>query len=375
MKHYLPYCLLLALAFFSCSSEAPKDTTQEDNHLLKKMIGQMIMVGFDGKSIDDISPAFLAQIDSAYLGGLILFDYDIVKKKADRNIASPTQVKQLIADLQKRVDTPLFMAVDQEGGMVNRLKEKYGFPTSVTAKYLGDLNEVDSTRYYAARNASLLADLGFNVNFAPVVDIDLNEENPVIGKYERSYGNTAETVIKHASTWIEEHQKHKVISTLKHFPGHGSSDTDSHLDITDVTKYWQTTELEPFKVLGQLPATAIMTAHVVNHQLDSIYPATLSDKIITDLLRGELGYKGLVFSDDLQMKAVNKLYSFEQILERSLLAGVDILVFGNNLVYDETIPERAVKHILELVNKGTVSKERIRASYQRIMNYKANMML
>lgn len=375
MKHYLPYCLLLALAFFSCSSEAPKDTTQEDNHLLKKMIGQMIMVGFDGKSIDDISPAFLAQIDSAYLGGLILFDYDIVKKKADRNIASPVQVKQLIADLQKRVDTPLFMAVDQEGGMVNRLKEKYGFPASVTAKYLGDLNEVDSTRYYAARNASLLADLGFNVNFAPVVDIDLNEENPVIGKYERSYGNTAETVIKHASTWIEEHQKHKIISTLKHFPGHGSSDTDSHLDITDVTKYWQTAELEPFKVLGQLPATAIMTAHVVNHQLDSIYPATLSDKIITDLLRGELGYKGLVFSDDLQMKAVNKLYTFEQILERSLLAGVDILVFGNNLGYDETIPERAVKHILELVNKGTVSKERIRASYQRIMNYKANMML
>lgn len=375
MKHYLPYCLLLALAFFSCSSEAPKDTTQEDNHLLKKMIGQMIMVGFDGKSIDDISPAFLAQIDSAYLGGLILFDYDIVKKKADRNIASPVQVKQLIADLQKRVDTPLFMAVDQEGGMVNRLKEKYGFPASVTAKYLGDLNEIDSTRYYAARNASLLTDLGFNVNFAPVVDIDLNEENPVIGKYERSYGNTAETVIKHASTWIEEHQKHKVISTLKHFPGHGSSDTDSHLDITDVTKYWQTTELEPFKVLGQLPATAIMTAHVVNHQLDSIYPATLSDKIITDLLRGELGYKGLVFSDDLQMKAVNKLYTFEQILERSLLAGVDILVFGNNLGYDETIPERAVKHILELVNKGTVSKERIRASYQRIMNYKANMML
>ena len=267
------------------------------------------------------------------------------------------------------------MAVDQEGGKVNRLKTKYGFPKSVTAKYLGTLNNLDSTAYYANQNAQTLKELGFNVNFAPVVDIDLNPANPVIGKYERSYASNSEIVIEHASIWIKAQQNQGILSTLKHFPGHGSSDADSHEGVTDITKYWQELELSPFKTLNKKAQVAIMTAHVMNRQLDSLYPATLSKNVIATILRDKWNFNGLVFSDDLQMKAVNQLFDFETILKKSIEAGVDVLVFGNNLEYDEQIPEKAVKTIVNMVAKGELSKERIQTSYQRILAAKGELII
>jgi len=331
------------------------------------MIGQMIMVGVKGMKEEDISPAFLKQIDQGYIGGIVLFDYDVTTKKAYRNIESPAQVKKLITDLKSHASIPLLMAVDQEGGKVNRLKAKYGFPKSVTAKYLGTLDNIDSTKYYAIQNAQTLKSLGFNVNFSPVVDVDLNPANPVIGKYERSYSDKSEIVIKHATAWIKEQDAQGILSTLKHFPGHGSSDADSHEGITDVTKYWSTEELVPFKVVSALDyQIAIMTAHVQNNQLDSIYPATLSEKVIQKILREDWQFDGLVFSDDLQMKAVNAIYDFETILQKSIEAGIDVLVFG------ETIPRRAVKAIAKMVAEGRISRERIELSYGRILHVKGD---
>lgn len=353
----------------SCNSHTQNNKAEAVD--LKQMIGQMIMVGFRGMSIDSINNQLLNQIENGLVGGVILFDYDIESKSTNRNIKSPEQVKTLITGLQKKAKTPLFVAVDQEGGMVNRLKSKYGFPKIASAKYLGELNITDTTKHYATLNANNLKQLGFNVNFAPVVDIDLNPQNPVIGKYERSFSDKSDIVIQHAKTWIQAHHSQGIISTLKHFPGHGSSDADSHEGFTDITNYWSDIELEPFKALSKMDYNiGIMTAHVFNSKLDSIYPATLSKKTIQSILREDWKFKGLIFSDDLQMKAVNKLFDFKTILKNSINAGVDILVFGNNLEYDESIPQKAVTQIIRMIENGEISKGSIEESYKRIMEAK-----
>ncbi len=373
-RHLILICLL-SLFHTSCTSQKEKSaTTTLSEPSLKAMIGQMVMIGFRGMEIDSVSPKIITQIEKGLVGGIILFDYDLVKKSRRRNIESPAQVKKLIADLQQKSKTPLWVAVDQEGGKVNRLKAKYGFPRIASAKYLGQLDNLDSTKYHALLNAHNLQQVGFNLNFAPVVDLDLNPKNPVIGKYERSYSDQSATVIKHAQAWIRIHDSLGVLSTLKHFPGHGSSDADSHEGFTDISAYWQAEELQPFKVLSQRePQIGIMTAHVFNRQLDSIFPATLSKKVIHTILRDNWNFQGLIFSDDLQMKAVNKLYDFKTIVKNSILAGVDVLVFGNNLEYQETLPEEVVNLVYQLVSDGEIRKERIQDSYNRIIKAKADL--
>ena len=371
MKSFFPSLLFISLfIFFSCQENQKKATTSTEPSL-STMIGQMIMVGTRGMTIDEVSPVFQQQIKEGKIGGIVLFDYDVVKKEFHRNIQSPTQVKSLIDGLQQLAPTPLFMAVDQEGGRVNRLKPKYGFPSSVSAQYLGDLDNVDSTKYYGHRTASLCQELGFNINFAPAVDVNVNPTSPAIGKIERSFSANPEMVIKHASILIEEQHAKGILSTLKHFPGHGSAQVDSHYGVTDVTKYWQESELIPFEKLGKLDKNvAIMTAHVANQNLDADYPATLSKKIITGILREKLGFKGVIFSDDMQMQAVNDHFGFETLLEKSINAGVDVLVFGNNLKYDEEIPTKAIEIITRKVESGAISKERIKQSYERVMDAK-----
>ncbi len=375
IKNTIFYILLISILTASCHS--PKGDVNEPNveePSLEEMAGQMVMAGFRGLTADAVSSGFIGQIKEKKVGGVILFDYDLVKKSGGRNIESPDQVKQLISALQNQAETSLFVAVDQEGGMVNRLKTKYGFPKIASAKYLGDLDNTDTTSYYARKNAKNLNELGFNVNFAPVVDLDLNPKNPVIGKYERSFSSDIDKVVNHSAVWIGEHEFEGVISTLKHFPGHGSSDADSHEGFTDVTPYWKEAELEPFRQL-LLPERkmAVMTAHVFHKDLDSIYPATLSPNVIDGILRKKWNYQGLVFSDDLQMKAVNKLFDFETIIERSILAGVDVLVYGNNLEYDENIPTKVVETIVKLVEENKIEKERIKQSYERIMEMKERL--
>ena len=367
------YALWL-ITLLSCKETTTNNISQIKEPTLQTMIGQMIMVGTRGMTIDEVSPQFKQQIKDGKIGGVILFDYDVVKKEAHRNIQSPDQVKALIAGLKALTTKPLFMAVDQEGGRVNRLKPKYGFPTSVSAQYLGDLDNVDTTNYYANRTATTLNDLGFNVNFAPAVDVNFNPESPAIGKIERSFSADPAMVIKHAGMLIKAQDGKGIVSTLKHFPGHGSAQADSHYGVTDVTNYWQESELLPFEALGKLDNNvAIMTAHVVNKNLDPDFPATLSSKIIDGLLRRQLGFKGVVFSDDMQMKAVNSQFGFETLLKNSINAGVNVLVFGNNLEYDELIPTKAIDLVTKMVEKGEISKDRIIGSYERIQRAKHQM--
>lgn len=343
------------------------------NNDLEIKIGQMLIVGFRGLEPQDVYP--IAQdIEKRHIGGVILFDYDASTRHPVRNIQSPEQVKRLVVSLQERASIPLFIALDQEGGNVNRLKETFGFPPTVSAQYLGSLNQPEVTRKYADITATTLAELGINLNFAPVVDLNINPSNPIIGKFERSFSDDPEIVFTHALEWIKTHHTHNVFCALKHFPGHGSSQNDSHLDFVNVTDTWLPEELIPYsKLIPTGECDLVMIAHVFHSKFDPLLPATLSAPIITGLLRKTYQYDGVVISDDMQMKAISSHYSFETALQAAIEAGVDLFIFGNNLVYEENIAAKAVAVIKQLVVNGTISQERIDQSYRRICRIKEQL--
>jgi beta-N-acetylhexosaminidase len=338
---------------------------------LRERIGQMIIAGFRGL---EAGPGRLIAEDIAerHLGGVVLFARDVPANSPTRNIESPEQVLALTAQLQSYAATPLLIAVDQEGGLVARLDERHGFPATRSAAELGARDDVDVTYEAGAAIAATLAEAGINLNFAPVVDLNVNPANPVIGALGRSFSADPEAVARHAAAFIRGHRERGVITTLKHFPGHGSSTADSHLGFVDVTDTWSDIELEPYRrLLGEGLVDLVMTAHVFNANLDPTYPATLSHATITGLLRGDLGYGGAVVSDDLQMAAITSQFGFETAVLAAIDAGIDLLLFGNNLVYDETIVARVIDLVEGFVAGGLISEARIDQSYARIMALKA----
>ncbi len=326
----------------------------------------MILIGFPGTKADE---KVLEEIRQGKVGSVIIFEKNIPLKN------SYQELKKITWAYQQAAPIPLFIAIDQEGGKVNRLKEKYGFPRSVTAAKLGKY-ALDSVRFYAETTAATLAGLGINVNFAPVVDLASNAANPIIAKPERAYSAQADSVTFFAREVIREHRKLGIVSVLKHFPGHGSSKDDTHLGMADVTNTWNDNELTPYKTLiAEGEVDAIMSAHIVNKTLDkSGKPGTLSKEIINNLLRKKLQYNGVVFSDDMQMHAITKHYGLEDAIKFSINAGVDILTFSNNI---QGSKERTVDKVHQIIRKfvedGTISEARINESYQRIMTLKQQL--
>jgi len=388
MKRHNKILLLLAIFFliqvsiahqraeFSRISKGSNlsTTVYRESDSLDVKIGQMLLVGFRGMSITARSP-IVRDLRKNRIGGVILFDYDVENAEAKRNIASSSQVAGLTVSLQSFTEIPLFVAVDQEGGRVARLKTKYGFPASVSQRYLGALDIADSTRLYASRTAKLLLGMGINLNFAPVLDVNANPANPVIGKLERSFSSDSATVARNGLIMMDEFRKQGLFSSVKHFPGHGSSAADSHEGFVDVTQSWSHKELFPFAAaVRESACDMVMTAHIFNSRLDPVWPATLSHAIITHLLRDSLGYDGVVVSDDLQMKAISSHFGLETAIQQTILAGVDILLFGNNTTsFDEHIASRAVSTIKKLVRSGVITEARIDASFQRIMKLKRKL--
>lgn len=328
------------------------------------------MVGFRGLAIGDDDP-IVQDIRDYHLGGVVLFDYDVPTRTPVRNIESPEQVRTLVETLQSAATIPLLIAVDQEGGIIARLKEKFGFPPTLSHQLLGAKNDLAFTYDQATRMAHTLAKLGINLNLAPVVDLNTNPDNPIIGAYERSFSANPDIVTNHALEFIKAHHRQGVLCTLKHFPGHGSSTGDSHLGLVDVTDSWSRLELDPYANIIQAgQADAVMTAHVFNANLDSENPATLSKSTITGLLRQELNYDGVVISDDMQMGAIANRYGFETALQATIEAGVDIIAIANNSVYEEDITARTVDIIKQMIRTGHISEARIDESYQRIQQLK-----
>jgi len=369
MRRLIPFLITLALL----AGETAVAAGSGPEPGLEAKIGQMIMVGFRGLAVTDRDP-IARDIRERHIGGVILFDYDVPTRTWGRNIDSPGQLRRLIGTLQNMAATPLFVAVDQEGGRIVRLKEKAGFPPTLSQKRLGARGDAERTAREAERTARTLAELGINLNFAPVVDLDLNPENPVIGKLERSFSRDPETVSRHALAVIEAHRRNGVLTAPKHFPGHGSAAGDTHEGFVDVTARWSASELKPFQdLIRRGRADMIMTAHLFNGTLDPVWPSTLSRRTLTVLLRGEMGFSGVVITDDLQMKAIASRYDLETVVRQSILAGVDILLFANNSVYEEDIAARAAGTIRTLVEKGVIPRERIDESWRRIMQLKEKL--
>lgn len=361
------------LAISSIASWAQTPATNKVS--LDQKIGQMLMVGFRGLDAVPGDP-IVENIRKFHIGGVVLFDYDVPADTSVRNIRSPEQVSVLTSDLQDFSHIPLFIAIDQEGGKVARLKPSHGFPPTVSAAYLGRFNHPDTTAKYARRTAEMLHNTGINVNLAPVVDVNLNPDNPVIGGLDRSISGSPAVVAEVAELYIRLMHREGIITALKHFPGHGSSENDSHKEFVDVTGHWKQTELAPYRrLVSKGLADMVMTAHIFNARLDSMHPATLSGKVINGLLRDSLQFKGVVISDDMQMNAIRSYYGLEETILKSIRAGVDILVFANNTIYDEDIARKAHTIIKNLVQDGSISPERIDTSFHRIMQLKEQYLI
>ena len=270
-------------------------------------LGRMFLVGFQGTAIHDRS-WIVQMIQEFGPGGVILFARSVHGHV--QNIDSPARLRTLTRDLHRSGGPGLLVAVDQEGGAVCRLRQEDGFRGFADARSLaaaGPAVLADQARAMAAE----LADHGIDWNLAPVVDLDLEPDNPIIGRYGRSFGSNPAEVSQAARAFILAHHEFHIPCCLKHFPGHGSSKTDSHQGFVDCSQSWQAKELIPYDHLIRAGlADAVMVAHVVNRQLDpSGTPASLSAPIIQGVLRTKLGFNGLVVCDDLQMGAITKLCS------------------------------------------------------------------
>lgn len=341
---------------------------------IKYELGQLLIVGFKGAKVSSTSP-IIDDIQQRNLGGVILFDRFLHERLPDNNILSSDQVRNLVADLKESATRPLLVAVDQEGGQVNRFKAHRGFPETPSAELLGQEANTRATEKAADQTARMLANMGINLNLAPVTDLNSYPENPIIGHYQRSFSSSPEQVIHHNAAWIKAHHQHGILCCLKHFPGHGSARDDSHLGFVDISNTWLDNELLPYRTLiNKKIVNAVMTGHLFNRHLDENFPATLSRPIISDLLRDKLAYDGVVISDDMQMRAITHHYGLEEAVTRAVNAGVDLLIFGNNLDYDPGICMKVINIIERGLCKGLISETRIEQSLGRVEKLKSELL-
>jgi len=364
---------LFCLIGYGCNSDHVNSDRNITEPSLSKMVGQMIMLGFRGLEISEDSPIVEA-IEEVKVGGVVLYDQDVILKEDTRNVDSPDQLRCLVQELQARSETPLLVAIDQEGGQISRLKTKYGFPPTMSAAKLGKIDQTDRTEVAARRIGQTLNRVKVNLDLAPVVDVNVNPQNPAIGRLDRSFSKDPEEVIEHATAFIRGLHAEGILSCIKHFPGHGSAWNDSHFGLTDITQTWTKQELRPFQaIIEKGLCDAVMTGHLFNAKIDSEYPATLSVKALKGLLRDKLGFKGVIISDDMQMAAIKEFYGLREAVYRFIKAGGDILLFANNLQYDPKIAIKVHGLILDMVSQGRIETSRIRDSYCRIMHLKRRL--
>lgn len=321
-------------------------------------IGQLFMIGLEGPTLTAKEAEFMVDHN---IGGVTLFA---------RNLQTPEQIHKLCSDLnnlKKKMPSrlPPFVAIDMEGGRVHRLKAPFTQWPSV-----GQMSALDSTSMafsFANMMGQELRALGVNLDFAPCVDILTNPKNVLIG--DRSVGTDPETVAKIASALVRGYIKADVLPCAKHFPGHGNTVIDSHFDLpveeVDMATL-QERELVPFKKAIRARLDMIMTAHIKYVNIDPEFPATLSPKIIRDLLRTELRYKNLIITDDLDMKALTKHYDRHDIPILALQAGCDILLYCNE--FDS--PPIGIEAVIKALQDKKVSAPQVQESIHRVVNLK-----
>jgi beta-N-acetylhexosaminidase len=336
---------------------------------IEQQIASMLVLGFHGPDLNT-QPTIQRDIAELGIGGVILFDRDMLHQSEVQNIQSPEQVQGLIQSIKTLANRPIWVAVDQEGGQVARLRQQRGFEEFPSARAFGEMREPEDRKAAIQSHAQMLRKLGFNLNLAPCVDVNINPDSPVIGGRDRAFSAHPSIVAERALEFVQIMQEAGINCCAKHFPGHGSATTDSHLGLTDVSHSWNEAELLPYEQLiatGQL--RLVMSAHVMLRQMDAEYPASLSHPILNKLLRQQLGFEGLVVTDDLQMGAISEQYGLYEALKRAIDAGSDLLIFGNNLRLPYMDARGLVERILGLIDQGQLDQEAITQSYDRRHQY------
>lgn len=342
---------------------------------LEEKIGQMILVGFRGTEVTDGS-LIKHDIQRYKIGGVVLYETDNSSSTKVRNIVSKEQVLKLTTQLQDLSSTPLFIAIDQEGGKVQRLDHKYGFNNHKSHLELGKKNNLIETQKTGKAIGDELKRVGINLNFAPSVDLIVNNQSLIVAKLYRSFSDDPQVVYEHAKAYMAGLHDAGVFSSLKHFPGFGSETGKKHNGFFDISNSWSENELLPYEKLiadSEVKVDAIMVSHVFLNKFDSEYPASLSKKTIQSILRDKLGFDGLIIGESPQTKFVIENYGLEEGIRLQVLAGVDMLQFANNLIYDEDIVPKTIEIISKMVSNNEISKERIHDSYKRIMKLKATL--
>lgn len=329
---------------------------------LEEKVGQMFMLAFRedqlGQPVTVINQEVIHTISEYQIGGVILFS---------ENISTPEQTKELIHDLQMASKLPLFIAVDEEGGKVSRVGNNPSMevPTLSSSGAIGSLGDLTKAYETGSILGGYLSELGFNMNFAPVADINLNPNNPVIG--ERAFGIDPVLVGDMVAEEVKGMQEQGVLATLKHFPGHGDTIFDSHLVQVEVShdiERLNTVEWIPFKAGIEAGAHIIMVGHIhtPNATKDNL-PASLSPTMVTEYLRKDLGFDQIVITDALEMGAISNYYSSSEAAILAIEAGVDILLMPLDF-------EEAYNGVVIAIENDRITEERIDESLKRIFSLK-----
>ncbi len=334
---------------------------------LEQMAGQMIVVGFGGDDVSDASVERLtAEIAASGIGGVMYLKVNVKSRAA---VVAMNEAFLAAAP----GDLPPFITLDQEGGLVERLTRTVGFEEIPGPAEVARTMPVSTVRPLYNKQAKAIAEWGFSVNFAPVVDIDRNPQNQVIVGNGRAFGKGANTVTVYAEQVIAAHHQFGVLTSLKHFPGHGSSTSDSHEGYVDITRTWSDEELGPYRQLFEGGyRDMVMVGHLIDRNVSEL-PASLAPEWIDGVLRGELGFTGVVISDDLEMGAIRKHYDLKETVTRAVRAGVDVLLFSNTAKPRASLPEEIRAILVAEAEADPAFRARIEESYGRIVGLKSRI--
>ncbi|WP_245601850.1 glycoside hydrolase family 3 N-terminal domain-containing protein [Hamadaea tsunoensis] len=340
--------------------------TTIDEAAVRRKVASLLVVGFRGQSVgpDDW---IVKAIREQNIGGVILFDTDQLTG-GPRNISSPAQVTKLVASLRAAAGgRPLIVSIDQEGGRIARLNPSNGFPASQSQAEVGAINQAAHTRSWAQGMVTSMKSVGVTMNYAPVVDLNVNPANPAIGKLGRSFSADPSVVVANATEEIGVHRAAHIQTSIKHFPGFGSAAGNTDFDVVDVTDSWHRSELVPFqRLIAAGTADSVLVAHLLNRQLDPDKPMSLSRKVVTDLLRGQLGWQGPVVSDDMQAAGITARFGAAEAFTLAVQAGVDLLVYANQQVYDAKVVEETLATAVARVRSGDLTMAQIDAAVSQV---------
>lgn len=337
---------------------------------LEQMAGQMIVVGFQGNNVDDASVVALRdELAAGRLGGVMFLKTNV--KSLDAVAAMNAAFRATSPDL------PPFITLDQEGGAVERLTKDVGFKEIPSAAAIASSNSPEQAEVIYAEMAASIGELGFTVNFGPVADINLNTKNQVIAKFGRAYSADPAVVARYDAAFIAGHHASGVLTALKHFPGHGSSTADSHEGFVDITQTWQPSELDPYRTLmAEQMVDMVMVGHLYHADYSDAgaqTPSSLSPQWITGVLRDELGYDGVVISDDLEMGAIREHFDLKQTVTMAVRAGMDVLLFSNTAKYHAGLGQEILDILLAEAEADPAFSARIAESYERIVALKGRI--